>query len=100
MLPWLGMADTMRVMGGINGIIGILLLGWFRYPAKTRRKPARRTTKKTIFNDPFLAGIGLVGIASAIYQLLFLKITYTIFGPYHENFTLTASFAACMLCVS
>ncbi|MBI3893885.1 MAG: hypothetical protein HY303_20390 [Candidatus Wallbacteria bacterium] len=87
LLPSLGIAGSLSAMGAINLLIGAALLatgagesGWGleKHQAAPMQPAGRRA----------LAVLVAVSAASGVYQLLFLKVSKSLFGPYHENFAL------------
>jgi spermidine synthase/Tfp pilus assembly protein PilF len=80
----LGLRRAMLSIAAINGLIALsLLLGFGRL-----RTAKPETTEPPHFPSRHLVALGLSSIASAIFQLLMIKIAESFLGPFRETFAL------------
>ncbi len=77
-----GLALTTIFIGTLNIALGITLLTKVRSPTETSMERGHLLQIR-----PALA-LFFVSLASGIFQLFYLRITYSIFGPMHENFAI------------
>ncbi len=89
LLRWLGIAGSLVASALVNGAIALLLLRVQAPPARARvASPEPRPGE----SRP-LALLFAVSVASGVFQLFFLKLAETVFGPFHENFALVLALA-------
>ncbi len=79
----LGLASTACAIGAINLFIGIFLLR-----SGIARTMVRKIKKKHSLNNRVALALFLGSFASGIFQLYVLKISFSVFGPLHENFSI------------
>lgn len=85
MVRHLGVALSLGVIGAINVFNGVVLL-WMR--AAPDRLP---NVERRRFAGRVIAALALVSLASAAFQMFFLKLTYLVFSPHRENFAVGLS---------
>ncbi|PIQ24290.1 hypothetical protein COW36_23840 [bacterium (Candidatus Blackallbacteria) CG17_big_fil_post_rev_8_21_14_2_50_48_46] len=81
-----GIMQTLAIILCLNFLSGLLLVGFFR-----KSKTVRELKDSISFPPRLLAALCLLSIASAIFQLLAIKIAEFIFGPFHETFAMVVS---------
>ena len=93
LLRQFGITNSFYFAAAINIIIGILLLPLSKNFLKTSYKPVK--IKPLTFSEDKKLWVGfiLLSIISGLFQLIFLKVTYTVFGPHHENFAIVIALA-------
>ncbi len=84
-----GIRAATLCIAGINVFVALSLITVFR----KLRNEVVETVKKKDIQFPFsqLAALALASVASAIFQLLMVKISEFIFGPFRESFALVLS---------
>ena len=83
MFRQLGIFITGIIIGCINLVIGLVLLGLRASVAVTIKADTDTLIHKRIFIALFMASF-----ASGVFQLYVLRISFLIFGPLHENFAI------------
>lgn len=81
----LGLIKTVILVSGVNFIVGFILLTKKKF-LKTIK--IQDTNLKFSLFKKYLIPIFIISFCSGIYQLFFLKIINTIFGPLNENFAI------------
>ena len=81
-----GLRKTVLTMASIN-ILVALLLRWKFHDLRSPPPPAS-TTSVLRTPWPAFAGLALASLASAIFQLLMVKLAESFLGPYRETFAL------------
>ena len=84
LLRMLGIRNTVLVMAAINAAVSFSLLLGFR---RLRDMP-RAVANPVSFSFPELTALAVASIASAIFQLLMIKLAECILGPFRETFAL------------
>jgi predicted membrane-bound spermidine synthase len=79
----LGLQITIYIIGLLNLIIGGVLLLRYRSPRAVARQTIKVSIKWRIAWVLFLASF-----ASGVFQLFMLQLSFSVFGPLHENFAL------------
>ena len=79
----LGLQATSYVIGCLNLLIGGLLLVWHRPPASAPLPLALSWLQWRVALPLFLGSF-----ASGVFQLFVLRLSFSIFGPLHENFAI------------
>src|SRR5262249_48218846 len=87
LLRRLGLRGTILAVAALNGIVGVVLLTVF--PGVRHRSPAASEPARVPL--PVLAALVLASVASAVFQLLGVKLIESIVGPFHETFALVLS---------
>lgn len=83
----IGVGRSLALVGAINVFNGMALLLLRAAPA------ARPTMRPRSFPRRIVAALVLASLASAAFQMFFLRLTYLIFGPHRENFAISLSVA-------
>ena len=76
-----GITAAVALLAGVNVLVG---LGVMRLPAP----PAPHPTPWPRVMQQWVLALFVASIASGGFQLFYLKISNTVFGPFHENFAL------------
>jgi predicted membrane-bound spermidine synthase len=84
LLRSLGIRNTVLVIASINGVVALGLLYGFR----ELRDLMLPSTPRVRFSKHQVMALAVVSIASAIFQLLMVKLAESIFGPFRETFAL------------
>lgn len=79
----LGLQATSYVIGCLNFLIGGALLVWHRPSTPTLDRITKPELQRRIALPLFLASF-----ASGVFQLFVLRLSFSIFGPLHENFAI------------
>ncbi len=79
-----GLQSSVLFLAGLNGItaVAILLL------MKTRQLPSPHTPERVRYPARVLCALAMAGIASAVFQLMMIKLSEVSLGPYNETFAL------------
>lgn len=80
----LGLRDTVLTMAALNGIVSLALLLGF---GGVRSRPEPRPPPLEVPRRAWLA-LALASVASAVFQLLMLKVAECFLGPFRETFAL------------
>lgn len=83
----LGIRSSLALVGGVNLANGVVLLAMRGAPARASEAVARRLAPR------LLAALAIVSVASAVFQVFFLKLSYLLFAPHRENFAISLSIA-------
>lgn len=83
-----GIYKTFWIVACVNIIIGLIIL---RITPPVQISPITAKVPKIVKKGLLL--LFVVGVASGLFQVFFLKIINLVFGPYHENFALTLALA-------
>ncbi len=78
----LGISQSLRVLALLNFAVAAVLL------AAGTRRVARPSVAARIFRPRILGAVCAASLASAVFQMFFLKLTYLVFTPHRENFAL------------
>ncbi len=84
LLRELGIRGTMLVIAGINFVVAVGLRAGFGDLRENPPAPAARM----IFPKSHLVALAIVSVASAIFQLLMVKLAECVLGPFRETFAL------------
>lgn len=82
-----GVSRSLALVGAINVFNGIALLGLRRTAAADPPVAARQFPRRIV------VALALAGVASAVFQIFFLRLCYLVFGPHRENFSISLSIA-------
>lgn len=80
----LGLRDTVLVMAGLNALVSVLLLAGF---GGVRAAPERAPERVPLPTQAWLALV-IASVASAVFQLLMIKLAECFLGPFRETFAL------------
>lgn len=87
LLRVLGIRGTMLAIAGLNFAVAVALrLG---YDAVRAQVPA--ASERSVFPREHVIALGIVSVASAIFQLLMVKLAECVLGPFRETFALVLS---------
>ena len=84
LLRHLGLRQTVLVVAGLNGILAVLLLAAF---AGVRSQPPPAVARAR-FSPGTLSALAVASVASAVFQLLAVKLAECVVGPFHETFAI------------
>jgi spermidine synthase len=84
LLRLLGLQRTILAVAVLNGIVAVVLLTVF--PGVRLQVP--RASAPAHFPLPTLSALALASVASAVFQLLGVKLIESIVGPFHETFAI------------
>lgn len=82
-----GINKTIFVILSLNFLSGALLFAFFR----TVQKKEAQISEKEVYPLNIILSLCALSIASAIFQLLAIKIAEFVFGPFHETFAMVVS---------
>lgn len=87
LLRAVGLRTATLLLASLNGLVGLSLLGLRNAvdPTPTVRRGQRR------FSRVVLGALALASVASAVFQLLMIKIAECVLGPFNETFALVLS---------
>jgi len=80
-----GVSRSLATIGAINLLNGIVLLAFREAPSELPREMPRTFSRQVV------VALALGSIASAAFQMFFLKLTYLVFHPHRENFAIGLS---------
>ncbi len=80
----LGLRDTVLVMAALNGVVAVLLYFGF---GGVRAEPEQPSERVALPVHPLLALV-MASVASAVFQLLMIKVAECFLGPFRETFAL------------
>ena len=80
-----GVRISLAIIGSINLLNGVILI-ILRNAPRREAAPVRME-----FSRKIIAALALASLASAVFQMFFLKLTYLVFGPHRENFAIGLS---------
>ena len=78
-----GIANSLALAGAANVAIGLALLFLRPAAASPALPPPHRFAPRT------LTALAAVSMASAVFQMFLLKLSFLVFGPHRENFAMT-----------
>lgn len=81
-----GIRRTVLIMAALNGLVGMLLLGGF--PQMRGGASASSSAWNGLLPRNRLWALGVASIASAVFQLLMVKIAECFLGPFRQTFAL------------
>ena len=81
----LGIALSLALIGAINIVNGVVLV------AARAAPPTLPPIRPRVFPRRVVVALALASIASAAFQMFFLKLTYVVFSPHRENFAVGLS---------
>src|SRR5262249_15806411 len=84
LLRLMGLQRTILAVAAMNGIVAVVLLTAFRGV----RLQGRGSSEPARFPLPTLSALGIASVASAVFQLLGVKLIESIVGPFHETFAI------------
>lgn len=79
----LGVSGSLALVGAVNIFNGIVLLLLREAPAAAPAAGRRRFPRRIVL------ALALASVASAAFQMFFLRLTYMVFGPQRENFAVS-----------
>jgi predicted membrane-bound spermidine synthase len=82
-----GVSRSLALVGAINVFNGVVLWALRHTEVVDPPAPARRFPRRIAI------ALALAGIASAVFQVFFLRLCYLVFGPHRENFSISLSIA-------
>ena len=82
LVKMIGISSSLAVVGTINIFNGLVLIG-IGATSKIKFKLVSQN-----FSLRLIIALILVSIGSSVFQMFFLKLSYLVFGPHRENFTL------------
>jgi predicted membrane-bound spermidine synthase len=85
MVRHLGVTLSLGTIGGINLFNGAVL--WWMRAAPDHAPEVQRRR----FAGRVIVALAMISLASAAFQMFFLKLTYLVFGPHRENFAVGLS---------
>lgn len=81
----LGISQSLRVLALLNFAVAAVLV------AAGTRRVARPSVQARSFRPRILGAVFVASLASAVFQMFFLKLTYLVFTPHRENFALAVA---------
>ncbi len=89
MLRHLGVRDSLYVVASVNLFTATTLKVLVPPPPPTNEEPLHGAFRR--FSDGPVRALFAASLISGVYQLFFLKLAGSFFGPYHENFALVVA---------
>ncbi|HUR47193.1 MAG TPA: hypothetical protein VMZ27_15035, partial [Candidatus Saccharimonadales bacterium] len=87
LLRELGIQRTVLIMAGLNLFVSAML--WWRFPAiASLEEMSTISTKLGNSNKRHLTALVFASVASAVFQLLFVKVSECFLGPFRQTFAL------------
>lgn len=83
----LGVSGSLALVGAVNVFNGLVLLSMREAPAPCPPEGPRQFPRRIVM------ALALASVASAAFQMFFLRLTYLVFGPQRENFAVSLSIA-------
>lgn len=85
----LGIRAATYCIAGVNGLVALLLITFFA--GLRAEKPDEKRVGEVRFPPLHLIALAIASVASAVFQLLMIKLAECIFGPFRESFALVLS---------